>query len=129
MSITLYTKEKTFRFVDEFDPRPGCYCDTTVKVEHKQYVDKRQYYYITYTHKYPNDAVRCVTTNPFYNGWPNNEEPYDSRNGDIISANAMSEQMIEYLLMDFEKLEQVSGHVTGMSYKIKIIHALTSLWD
>jgi hypothetical protein len=67
--------------------------------------------------------------NPFFGGWDGGASSSDCRHGDTISANEMTEKMVEYLLMDFEELAKYSGNKSALSYKISLMRGITFLWD
>ena len=130
MTTTISKNTAAFRVTDELGGMDEqLYCDVTVLVEHKRYSSGEKKYYITYKYNYSDESPACKTLNPFFGGWDGGAEPYDCRNGDIITANSMSEQMIKYLLMDMDELAKYSGHRTPLSYKINVMRAITYLWD
>ena len=49
--------------------------------------------------------------------------------GEIIVKNSFTQEMIKYLLMDFNELEKYSGVSTPNYYKIQIIQAISLFWD
>ena len=135
MSTILSTTKKTFRFINEFDENPSYYCDTTFTVKKKRYNSGGDFYYITCENKYSENNKLSAHdgrfASPFYddmkNGESNIEKCYTGVL--ILISNPMSDIMVEYLLMDFSKLSEVSGHVSAMNYKISIIKSLTHFWD
>lgn len=131
MSIILSTTKKTFRFINEFDENPRYYCDTTFTVKKKRYNSGGDFYYITCENKYSENNKHSLSASPFYDDMKNGESKIEKCYTDvlILISNPMSDIMVEYLLMDFSKLTEVSGHVSAMNYKISIINSLTHFWD
>ena len=42
----------------------------------------------------------------------------------------MTSLMMDYLLMDFDRLQELGGGIiSGQQYKTDILHALENLWD
>ena len=137
MSVILSTTKKTFRFIDEIEENPQYYCDTTFTVEKKRYTSGTldaafgDFYHITCENKYSGNHKLSLSASPFYDDMINGISQTEKCYSDvlIIVSNPMSDMMVEYLLMDFSKLKEVSGHVSAMNYKISIIKSLTHFWD
>ena len=82
------------------------------------------YYIISYST--PNMNEQNKIYHPFYN-----DKSYDDccYEGEIIKKNAMTEQMVNYLMMDEDELFQYSGNTMPRDYKGQIMKALTNFWD
>ena len=117
--------------MDEIEENPRYYCDTTFTVKKKRYTSGGDFYHITCENKYSGNPKLSLSTSPFYddmiNGISQTEKCYTDVL--ILISNPLSDMMVEYLLMDFSKLKEVSGQVSAMNYKISIIKSLTHFWD
>ena len=131
MTKVLSTKEKTFRFVDQFDSTnsENTYCDIHITVEELQYENGYIYYMIKYINNFSNE-------DKLKKGEINNAHPffYDKQfisniDGDVIIKNKMTEQMINYLLMESSELSLYSGSTTPMGYRSNIMKMIALLWD
>ena len=131
MTKVLSTREKTFRFVDQFDSinSENTYCDIQIKVEELQYDNGYIYYMIKYNNFFSNQSDlkkdEINSAHPFF---------YDKQfisniDGDVIIKNNMTEQMINYLLMESSELSLYSGSTTPMSYRANIMKMIALLWD
>ena len=118
----IFIVEKTFKFVDIFDNVDSSFCNVTIKVMEKISGGK-PIYDISYSYEYSNkDSMRA---NPFF--YSKNIEESD-KEGVIVYKNDMTDQMINYLLMDPQELSQKCG-MFWVQYKIKIMESLANLWD
>ena len=118
----MFIVEKTFKFVDIFDNVDSSFCNVTIKVMEKISGGK-PIYDISYSYEYSNkDSMRA---NPFF--YSKNIEESD-KEGVIVYKNDMTDQMINYLLMDSDELSQKCG-MFWVQYKIKIMESLANLWD
>ena len=126
MTQVLETRIASFNFTNEFEKIPGEYCQINVKVEKKKYQDGKLYYYVHYTYQYSVDNKRCQQANPLISLTDEKDEIYD---GDIIAVNDLTDQLINYLLMPFDKLKKYTGNSTPQHYKTKIIESIQLLWD
>lgn len=130
MFKTLSTRTTTSRFTDQFEGIGiNKYCDIEITVEHRLYDSGGEVYHIHYICTYSDNSPLCKTLNPFFGRWDDGSESYECRHEDIIAANEMTENMVKFILMDFDELEKYSGHRTPLSYKISIMRAITFLWD
>ena len=82
------------------------------------------YYIITYST--PNMNEQNKIYHPFYD---NSDIDKSEWKGDIIKKNAMTEQMINYLLMNEYELSQFTGNTMSQDYKGFIMKSLTNFWD
>ena len=126
--IEIFNKSQTFRFLPFDSSDKSKWCDVTTNVKLVRYEDLSEYYYISYEYVFSNKNLKekeIDDCHPFYG----NLELMDHINGDIIVKNSMSEQIIEYLLMGFDELEEFSGRSTPQGYKGNIMRAITYLWD
>ena len=115
---------KKFRFIDEYDSNNNEFCEITIRVFEKYY-NNTTYYDITYDFSYSNPNDQAQKCNPFIQ-MDNNIQHSD---GEIIVKNSFTQELIKYLLMDFDELEKYSGLSTPNYYKIKIIQAISLFWD
>ena len=130
MSMILSAKINTLRFTDQFEGISlDTYCDVEITVYHRLHDNDRETYDIQYKCTYSHSTPLCKTLNPFFGGWDGGASSSDCRHGDTISANEMTEKMVEYLLMDFEELAKYSGNKSALSYKISLMRGITFLWD
>ena len=81
-------------------------------------------YDISYSYEYSNNES-ALRANPFF--YSKNIQEFD-KEGVIVYKNEMTDQMINYLLMDSEELSQKCG-MFWVQYKIKIMESLANLWD
>ena len=106
-------------------------CIVTINIQEKQYNTKSIYYYINYSYyySYNNNTFASLSneirpSHPFYK-----TNRLDHKEGDIICKNSMTEQMIKYLLMEYDELKKYSGQVEPETYKKNIMLSLSYLWD
>jgi hypothetical protein len=118
-----FSVEKTFKFVDIFDNVDSSFCNVTIKVIEKISGGK-PIYDISYSYKYSNNES-ALRANPFF--YSKNIQEFD-KEGVIVYKNEMTDQMINYLLMDSEELSKKCG-MFWVQYKIKIMESLANLWD
>tara|TARA_Y100000389_G_scaffold172885_1_gene181678 strand:- start:3980 stop:4480 length:501 start_codon:yes stop_codon:yes gene_type:complete len=71
-----------------------------------------------------NEIDSLKQTNPFYD---DNEFLNDSFNGEIISKNEMTEQLVRILCMDDELLSKKCGNVTSQIYRKSIMYNISNL--
>jgi len=110
-----------------------------VSVKDLEYEDGKKYFDITYECNFiPCEKLSEKVNNDFKKGsYPFNElkqfETYkgefDNYEGEIIYNNLLTSQMVNFLLMDYEELEKVSGLSTVQRYKINIILSIRNFWD
>ena len=108
--------------------------EVTITVELKQYEDKKQYYYIDYKYDFikSQNYSEQVHKNLIKKAHPFYVFPHiksDSYEGDIVFCNKMTEQMINYLLLDDTELVKVSGTTTAQQYRKLIMASLCMFWD
>ena len=124
-TIIVSTKQRIFKFVNEFDSNDKSYYNIGIKIEEKLYVTGKSYYDISYEYVFNGDKNSRNKINPFYDG----KEIHEDAEGVIIIKNKMTEIMIEYLLYSDEELENVSGTTTAQAYRTNIMSGLAKLWD
>ena len=120
--------EKTFKFYDIFDNKYDAeqneeYCYVTINVKSKISGEK-PIFDISYSYSYPNS--RSQRANPF--NYSKNIEHTDME-GVIVFKNSLTEKLVEYLMMDQEETEKVSGGTYWLQYKIKVMETLANFWD
>jgi len=116
--ITLYTRIKRFRFINEFDSSDNSYCNIIITVIEHVYNDGDTYYEINYEYEY-NGLNSSKTTIC----------PEVTITGVTILKNKMTEIMVEYLLADSKELSKMSGASTHQYYRTNIISSLNKMWD
>ena len=123
----------TFTFSDDFGETKNL-CETKISIELKTYDDGRKFYYVNYTHTiiYPNGSRKlCLnledveSPNPF-SDFGKFKENFD---GDIIAYNSLTEKLVEYLLLDDNKLSEISGSVTSQCYRKQLMFNVAILSD
>ena len=124
-TIIVSTKQRIFKFVNEFDSNDKSYYNIGIKIEEKLYVTGKSYYDISYEYVFNGDKNSRNKIHPFYDG----KEIHEDAEGVIIIKNKMTEIMIEYLLYSDEELENVSGTTTAQAYRTNIMSGLAKLWD
>tara|TARA_B110000495_G_C22608380_1_gene363291 strand:+ start:146 stop:568 length:423 start_codon:yes stop_codon:yes gene_type:complete len=127
-SDTFRFKSDTFRFNSVNSSSADYYCDITINVKHVKHGDGGEYYYIEYKPLFSNkdlETEEIDDSHPFYG----NDILKEHIDGDIIIKNFMTEQMVEFLLMPYDDLEQFSGLSSPQRYKSNIMCALTYFWD
>ena len=128
------------------------FCQLDVKVTLKTYEDGRMFYYIDYEWSYlhwlkdkygsnlikhadliknpkkydPEHSLPVMSLNPFFR---DKNQMEDHMDGEIIVKNSLSDQLVKYLLMDFDDLESHSGSVVPDNYKISVIKSISFFWD
>tara|TARA_B100001287_G_C22585884_1_gene483244 strand:- start:164 stop:553 length:390 start_codon:yes stop_codon:yes gene_type:complete len=120
--------EKTFKFYDIFDNKDEAeenkeYCYVTINVKSKLSGGK-PIFDISYNYTYSNN--KSQRANPF--NYSKNIQDVDME-GVIVYKNSLTEKLVEYLMMDREETEKVSGGIFWLQYKIKIMETLANFWD
>ena len=127
MTKVLSTQEKTFRFFDTFNEK--VWCDIHIVVEELQYENGNVYYMLKYENTFSNpDEIPNGDVNsahPFYG----NKTFSSHVSGDIVVKNLMTENMINYLLMNTDELSVYTGTTSPMTYRANIMKMITMLWD
>ena len=138
---------KTFRFYDLFDNQESIWCDVTINVKHLKYNSGQEFYDITYSYVYNHDNKYDIQvvydiindlisddddndiyrTNPFY--YKRKLITFDMLDGVIVAKNSMTDEMVKYLLMDFDELDKHIGNTWSVLYKANIMFALAFMWD
>ena len=117
------------RFFDIFDSREDVYCDVTIIVIEK-ISGGLPIYDITYKYNIPynseEDLEKSKRAHPFFYSKNITE---DDKEGVIVFRNSLTEKLVEYLLMNKEELEKISGNTWWLQYKIKIMETLAIFWD
>jgi hypothetical protein len=126
-TIIVSTKQRIFKFVNEFNSNDKSFYNVDIKIEEKLYVDGKSYYDISYEYVFNGDKNSRNKIHPFYDS--ESKEIQDDVEGVIILKNKMTEVMVEYLLYSNEELENVSGTTTAQAYRINIMLSLAKLWD
>ena len=133
MTQIISTQTKTFKFTDEFSESTFHYL-STITVKELEYEDGSHYWDIEYVNKFipgTTDSTESIVklkkiTHPFYGSQVQDFMEYQ---GDIILKNPLTSIMVEYLLMDYDKLALLSGVTTPQRYKQNIMWSLSYFWD
>lgn len=129
------TSTKTFRFFNDqsfihFDGRtfdPGTiWCDTTITIQEKTYDNGNQYFDIDYSYAYCTEVQKDksleFTCNPLL-------MMKGTTDGEIIVKNSFTEELIRYLMMDYDELREFTGNSTPQDYKMRLMHTIQNFWD
>jgi hypothetical protein len=78
----------------------------------------------------PYNPLNLPRSNPFYYIYhKRNNIEVDSLEGVIVAKNSMTDEMIKFLLMEYEEMDKHIGNTWGVQYKANIMHSLALLWD
>ena len=100
----------------------------TVSIQIKHWIVNNKitdsYYIICYST--PNMNEQNKIYHPF-----NNDKSFDDccYEGEIIKKNAMTEQMVHYLMMDEDQLSHYTGNIMPNDYKGFIMKSFANFWD
>jgi len=126
MTQTLSTKQKTFKFINEFDSNDKSYYLIKIVVKELLYDDGKIFYDIGYEYEFNGLEKSKKIIHPYHH----TKDVADlDLEGVIIYKNKMTEAMVEYLLLDPEELENVSRTTTAQCYRTNIMIGLARLWD
>jgi len=137
MTRVLNTREKQFRFDNEFENYnvDNSHYIVNIIVKDLKYEDGNQYYDISYNFYFVKSEKNSINEQNNFKklSHPFNLNPYidsfQEYEGDIIVKNEMTDIMIEYLLMDDDKLSKFTGHTTTQKYRQNIMWSLCMFWD
>ena len=127
---------KTVRFHDLFDNQDSNWCDVEINVKHLLYQNGNNFYDITYTYTYSvtrlddsnsDDDDEMYRTNPFY--YKNSIITSDMLDGVIVAKNSLTDELVKYLLMDNEELDQYIGNAWCVQYRANLMFMLAFMWD
>ena len=133
MTQIVSIQNKTFKFTDDMGDSLSYY-NVDITVKELLYDTGVSYYDIGYKYEYVpaksysdnlNQKYKKIL-HPFY-GYP--IEDYITYGGVIVVKNTLSSSMIEYILMDYDQLQKVSGATTAQKYKQITMVALSFFWD
>ena len=119
-------KQKSFKFINEFDSTDKSYYIINITVKELIYSDGKLYYDIGYKYEFNGVETSRNKIHPF------NQTTYIDElyfEGVVVYKNKMTEIMTEYLLAEPEELSKVSGLSTHQYYRTTIITNLARLWD
>ena len=142
--------EGQFRFYDLHDNIQETYCDVKIDISIMTYLDKRQYYDISYCYNYDehtcstydipfnNDVInsndidmlekhKSILCNPFY--YKQSQIGDDAYEGVIVYKNALTDQMVSHLLMSDRELDNVCGNTWNVQYRANTMFMLALMWD
>jgi len=125
------TEEAVVQFYDEYTNKTRAFYEVRILVKTRQYDAGIEYYDIGYIYKFhteeltePDDIIHYrKVIHPFYK-----EDP-QSRQGEIVKKNKMTQAMVEFLLMPDEALAEEIGMTTPQRYRMDIMHSLAKMWD
>jgi hypothetical protein len=126
MTQKLSTKQKTFKFINEFDSNDKSYYLIKIVVKELLYDDGKIFYDIGYEYEFNGLEKSKKIIHPYHH----TKDVADlDLEGVIVFKNKMTETMVEYLLLDPEELETVSRTTTAQCYRTNIMIGLARLWD
>lgn len=123
--IIVDTTQKTFKFINEFDPDDSSYYNITINITEIHYTNGLVYYDIRYYYHFTGVHSSKKQIHPFYR----NPDEIASSDGVIVIKNKMTETMTTFLLADTEILQKLSGLTTAQTYRTNIMLMLSMLWD
>jgi len=126
MKQTLSIRQKTFKFINEFDSNDESYYLITIIVKELFYDDGKIFYDIGYKYEFNGLEKNKKIIHPYYH--TKDVVDFDLE-GVIVCKNKMTETMVAYLLLDLEELENESGSSTAQTYRTNIMIGLARLWD
>lgn len=107
---------KNFRFYNKTK-----YCDVYITVTINKY-KKKSKYFINLNFKYSDKSIDSTMANPLYMDGMNRE--YLCNEKYKLKCNDFNYGLIDYLLMDMEKLVKYSGYKTAYEYKRELLKFL-----
>ena len=130
MPTIISTQTKEFRFDDDFIDYDleNPHFIVTITVKELEYDNGSHYYDITYYSKFiPSNCMDAKTNNIFRSRCAPLTDGLSE--GVIVYKNQLISKMIEYLLMDYEKMYEITGYSTVQQYKRNIMIGLMNFWD
>jgi hypothetical protein len=129
MTAILGKRSKQLKFTDDFCSEiDSPFYDVTVNVTEKLYENGNKYFDIDYEYKFnqspnpSNNKVARINAHPF-------KDNLDNADGVIVIKNDLTSKMVDFLLMDDEELDKLTGFTTDQRYRINIMHSLALFWD
>lgn len=131
--------EGVFRFYDFHDNIEENYCIVKINISIMTYHNKQQYYDISYSYSYinndtiNNDTINTIDihktnrTNPFY--YKQSQLCDDAYEGVIVYKNDITDQLVKYLMMKDEELDNICGNTWMVQYRANIMFMLALMWD
>lgn len=91
--------------------------------------EKNNKYYINFKYKFEDNLDQKIEC-----GIMKKLNLYDKEldiyyEGDIIHINSLTKELVSYMLLSDEELENHSGHVTSECYRLTLINMIKLLWD
>ncbi len=131
MIQNVLTQTNCFKFIDESGSSLSYYnVDITVNEFYDTgilYYDiGYKYRYFPFANKINENEEYKQSIHPFFGSLI---EDYMTYEGDTVIKNTLSSSMIDYLLMDYDQLEKVSGSSSAQKYKQSIMISLSYLTD
>ena len=120
MTSLLDERNSSYCLQDYFNEEERC--TIGIKVKTMLYPKGDQYYDISYNYQYSTTDSKHL--NPFYES-----DPTESREGDVVRRNPMTEQMVNTLLMSESEVEKISGRTSPNAYKALVMKSLAMFWD
>lgn len=118
----------TFVFKDEINQNNKCQCYVTISVS-EEISNKSIVYKIEYKYKYDFDedfSEIIKAPHPFHNY---GKQTKNLSGGEIVIKNSMTSEMVRYMLMKNDELEQFTGNTTVQHYRTLIMINLVKFWD
>ena len=98
-------------------------CSLYLNIDIKTYDNSKEYYYLKYVWSFKDNDVRNHIL------YDNKKFLESSNEGDIIAKNKLTDQLINFLIMKDDELEEVSGYTNSNDYKRSVIEAISLFWD
>ena len=98
-------------------------CTLYLSIDVKTYENNNKYYYLKYRWNLDNDDIKNHIL------YDNKRFLNSSNEGDIIIKNKLTDQLVNFLIMDNNELEEVSGSTNSNDYKRSVIEAISLFWD
>ena len=103
--------------------------DTSVEVTFN-FIEKNNCFDISFSYKYSHELDTLEKQKNFMSNHELYDSEYDSfYEGDIISKNPMTIELIALMMLSDSNLVIHSGHVTAGSYRLSLIQMIKLLWD
>tara|TARA_B110000444_G_C18825438_1_gene590048 strand:+ start:1762 stop:2112 length:351 start_codon:yes stop_codon:yes gene_type:complete len=110
---------KIFRFHNKFLKTK--YCDVYISVTKKK-GKKRSKYFVNIDFIYSDESIDSTKANPLYMEGINREDLIYEKYK--LKCNDFNHGLVDYLLMDFNKLSYYSGYKSAHEYKKELIQFL-----
>lgn len=106
------------------------FCILDIQIKCLTYDSGKQFYDITYNWTYSpwdkNGQNPALMLNPFHNDI---QFLTDHSEGEIIYKNLLTDQLVKFLLLPIEELEQICGSVSPYEYQKSLLKMVSCIWD